>query len=296
MFNESNNIGSQSEPLEVVSKFPKNSDSTPSQEKAKNEIQLQTEKSVKNNVENSQEYLVKYQMKSFKFQNKNMEGKINNKRNWRAVSNCESPGLKPKKHLKNREIFRSNRRISIRLKGQASPLYFPLTRYKSKSRKLFINGLKTPLTIIPELVSDNKKKRGRPKRSDSNDNKPIDNDIILEHKIDTIILETPMTSNTENIVSDEVNDMKIATIQVRKKRRIATEKSPKTQMCQKPQNSLQTPDTETPGDTKPKSRPWNIPRNKLPSFTIVNNPLMLKSTEFYGKKVILTEKYKFNNS
>ena len=35
-----------------------------------------------------------------------------------------------------------------------------------------------------------------------------------------------------------------------------------------------------------KKRPWNIPRNKLPSFTIVNNPLALKTGEVYRSKVI----------
>ena len=272
MFDESNNIETQNDSLEVATKSPNNSESNNSQENSKNEIQIQTEKSMKTTVDNSQEYLVKYQMKSFKLLNKNAEGKNNRKRNWRAVSSLESPGLNAKKHLKNREILRPNRRISIRLKGQASPLYFPLTRYKSRSRKI-INGLKT----LPDLSSD-KKKRGRPKRSDSND-KPIENNLTQGNN-ESIIQEISSTANTEYVENSQVNESEITPNQVRKKIKISTEKSP---------DILQTDDIENNTENKPKSRPWNIPRNKLPSFTIVNNPLMLKTSDFYGNKVILIE-------
>ena len=270
---ETNSNETQSGSLENT-KSPKNSEKLNSQEKAKNDLQIQTEKSMKTIVDGSQGYLVTYPMKSVKLKNKNVDGKITRKRNWRAVSNLECPGLHAKKHSKIRE--KPNRRISIRLKGQASPLYFPLTRYKSRSKKIIINGLKTSLITLPELSVD-KKKRGRPKRSDSND-KCVEN----EQTAVLIVPEITLTASSENVENSPGIELKTATNQVRKKRRISAEQSVITQNST---HNSESPESENKGDLKPKSRPWNIPRNKLPSFTIVNNPLTLKTTEVQGTKV-----------
>ena len=240
---------------------------------------------------NSDEYLVKYPMKVVK---PNLEQKKTRKRCWRAVTKIESPGLLPKKFLKKHEKLRINRRSSTRLQGQASPLYFPIFRLKSKDS---INDLDTTGGSLTDNIPE-KKKRGRPKRIGSIE-KPLETLSITEDK--------PIESEPVNvgiILTEQENDVKVKKIKIRKpklcnkpvtirnKEEMINQDTEETdQIKREVTTESKIPDSQASADLATaaelkKKRPWNIPRNKLPSFTIVNNPLAFKTGEVYRSKVM----------
>ena len=237
---------------------------------------------------NSDEYLVKYPMKVIKPKLTNLEQKNNRKRSWRAVSKTESPGLFPKRFLKKHEKIRINRRSSTRLQGQASPLYFPIFRLRSKDSNLSVNDLDT--TGLNLTANIEKKKRGRPKRILSIE-KPLETPNITENKPES---EIPV--NTDISLKEKENDVKVKKIKIRKPKVCNKEVTNQNKEVTN-QNKIESttenkiPDSQPPADPATaaelkKKRPWNIPRNKLPSFTIVNNPMAFKTGEVYQSKVM----------
>ena len=257
-------------------------------------------------VGNSDEYLVKYPMKVVKPKLTNLEQKKNRKRSWRAVSKMESPGLFPKKLLKKHEKFRINRRSSIRLQGQASPLYFPIFRLRTKDSTPSVNELDT--TVMNLSADIPRKKRGRPKRILSIE-KPLETSNIVEDKP----VESEVPVNVDITLKEKENDVKVKKIKIRKPKlckkeetnqnngkvtnqnngkvtnqnngKVTTQNNEEVTTQNKLPDSQPSADLATAAELK-KKRPWNIPRNKLPSFTIVNNPLALKTGEVYRSKVI----------
>ncbi|KAI6657283.1 Transcriptional-regulating factor 1 isoform X4 [Oopsacas minuta] len=288
MFNDSNSIenhSGNSEINDISAKSLQNSISPVkavhvNQEIVANEsprkIEVQNELSLQNGFESSPEYLVKYQMKAFRAKNTTIGLKNNRKRSWRAASKIECPSFLPKKRGRKHEKIRQNRRSSIRLKGQASPLYFPIFRLKTKDtppNPYASSDSETSVKNLPEIVSM-KKKRGRPKRILSIE-KPLENLSIVETLPNDQEIPSNDEPNSENECFVKVKKSKILKPKlITKKRRIPERKSSVV---------LQTPNSPDPVEIK-KKRPWNIPRNKLPSFTIVNNPLTFKTSEFYNSK------------
>ena len=196
------------------------------------------------------------------------------KRGYKLMSKPEPIGCMTKKiRVRKRDLAAMNRRTSIRLKGQATPLYFPPLRFRDKrSHQVKENG---EIAVLDGFVE--KKKRGRPKREKVETHKFDEQDTSKSEDFEA--KKSPRMKRTFTKVVTRGNNEDIQTETTQNESDISIEKS---------ETSLPKNDKETPTDlAKPKRRIWNIPRNKLPSFTIVNNPLLKPSSDGKDIKVCL---------